>query len=413
MKRQLFLLMTAATMLLPRTGAAQNRTPQRNPDGPFKVTVGDCAHGHIEVTPAIPAEGAELPKGTVLHIRAAADPGYAFECGYKAMDGRFAVYSEYLTPAFEVTVDGNCSVGASFVEHERLAGHRCIHDIVYARPGVKPLKYDAFIPDGAQGLPGIVIIHGGAWTMNNEDVMKGLARELVKDGRYVVFSIDYRWNGTADGDRVPNTMVDLIEDCYGAILHIQEHAREYGLDPTRLAVTGDSAGGHLCAAVATMIEKVGDGGFGRTPGVYEFLPTYRPQGMSPAQARRQLLAIQAVAPNYGIFSVSGIRRFVRNLPEGAQEAVAPLNNIPDASLRKIPHWLNRGTRDALITDESTMEYVNALKAAGQEVHYILVPDAGHAYFDWKPDPATKRTFDRFGVPYARQMEDFFDTVFYK
>jgi len=259
-----------------------------------------------------------------------------------------------------------------------------------------------------------VIIHGGGWQMNCEDVMKGLARTLIRDGKYVAFSIDYRWIGTRDGDATPNGMNQLIEDCYGAMMHIREHAAEYGLDPNRLAVTGDSAGGHLCASVATMIERIGDRGFGVQPGVYEYKPTYLPAGMSAKQARKALRkSIRACAPNYGVFSAQSIDRFVQDLKgDGARAAVSPLNNIPKASKRKIPHWLNRGTEDTTVDDASNREYLEALKAAGQEAYYILVPGAVHAYYDWKPNSATKETFRRFGVPYARQMEDFFNTVFY-
>ena len=102
-------------------------------------------------------------------------------------------------------------------------GYRTIQDVVYAKPGVKPLKYDVFIPNGAKNLPGVIIIHGGGWSSNTEDIMRGLARELINDGKYVVCSIDYRWINKGDGDETPVTMANLIEDCYGAILHIQEH----------------------------------------------------------------------------------------------------------------------------------------------------------------------------------------------
>ena len=402
-------LFTISALMLAVAASGQ----PRNAAGPFKVNIGECTGGRIEVTPEIPAEGATFPKGTVLKIKAFPNEGYAFECGYEAMNGQFAYFTEYFTEEFEVTVSGPCSVGASFVEPEFLQGHKVIHDVVYAQPGVKPLKYDVYIPDGAKKLPGIIIIHGGAWRMNCEDVMSGMARELTRNGKYVVFSIDYRWSGTADGDARPNELYELIEDCFGAVLHIQEHASEYGLDPKRLAVTGDSAGGHLCTSVANMIERVGDGGFGVNPGVFEYMPTYMPKGMTVAKARKSLMAIKAVAPNYGVFSAEGVGRFVRNLPAEGRAALAPLDNVPDASVRKIPHWINRGTADPLISEESTVEYYEAVKAAGQEVHYVKVPDAVHAYYDWKPDSATKETFWKYGAPYTREMEKFFDTVFYR
>jgi hypothetical protein len=43
-----------------------------------------------------------------------------------------------------------------------------------------------------------------------------------------------------------------------------------------------------------------------------------------------------------------------------------------------------------------------------------IPDdgAGHAFFDWKPDAATRATFARYGVPYAAQMQAFFNSIFY-
>lgn len=51
---------------------------------------------------------------------------------------------------FKVKVEGDImSLGASIMEAERLEGHRVIQDVLYAQPGVKPLKYDMFIPDGA------------------------------------------------------------------------------------------------------------------------------------------------------------------------------------------------------------------------------------------------------------------------
>ena len=57
-------------------------------------------------------------------------------------------------------------------------------------------------------------------------------------------------------------MANLIEDVFGGLAHIQEHAKEYGADSSRIAVTGDSAGGHLSAVASLMPNRIGNGGFG-------------------------------------------------------------------------------------------------------------------------------------------------------
>lgn len=383
----------------------------------FKVKVDQPAHGKVTVTPAVPEDGV-VKAGTVLNVKVeVTDEGWVFDSGYylSMSDGMFyPTFKEVMTPEFQVTVNGDImSLGASIMEAERLEGHRVIQDVVYAKPGVKPLKYDVFIPDGAKNLPGIVIIHGGGWSSNTEDIMRGLARELIKGGKYVVASIDYRWIGQRDGDEKPNTMNQLIEDCYGAILHIQEHAKKYGMDPTRLAVTGDSAGGHLSACMANLIERVGDGGWGKKPGVYEFLPTYLPKGMNAKKAQKSLMAIQAAAPSYGVFDRANLVRFASDLDEKGQKAIAPDDNIPSLNVRAIPQYLVLGTLDRTVKREPIEKYVEHLRAAGHNAELVIIEGASHAFFDWKPDQRTKDTFARYGVPYAADMMRFFDEVFYK
>lgn len=383
----------------------------------FKVKVDQPAHGKVTVTPAVPEDGI-VKAGTVLNVKVeVTDEGWVFDSGYYlSMSGEvfYPTYKESMTPEFQVTVNTDImSLGASIMEAERLDGHKEIQDVVYAQPGMKPLKYDVFIPDGAKDLPGIVIIHGGGWSSNTEDIMRGLARELIKGGKYVVASIDYRWLGTRDGDTTPNSMNQLIEDCFGAILHIQEHAAEYGMDPKNLAVTGDSAGGHLSACMGTLIERVGDGGWGMKPGVYEFCPTYLPEGTNIKKARKSLMAIKAAAPSYGVFDRANLVRFASDLDEAGQKAIAPDDNIPSIRKRAIPQYLVLGTLDRTVKREPIERYVENLKAAGQNAELVIIEGASHAFFDWKPDQGTKDTFAEYGVPYAADMLRFFDEVFYK
>ena len=374
----------------------------------FRVNVQEPEHAKMTVTPAVPEDGM-VPAGTVFNVKISdIEPGWAFDSGYYLMMGgavRWPVYQESMVPEFSFKVTGNVmGLGASIMEASRTEGYKVIQDIVYAQPGVKPLKYDAFIPDGAKNLPGVVIIHGGGWSSNTEDIMRGLARELVKGGKYVVFSIDYRFIGNGDGDETANTMTDLVNDCYGAVLHIQKHAKEYGLDRRKLAVTGDSAGGHLSSLIADAVERVGKKGF---------VPTYMPKGMWMGRARRWLKGIKAAAPSYGVFDAQSLSRFAQGLSEEETKAIVPMDNVPEVRKRAIPQFLTLGTLDRTVGREPMEQYVQLLKDKGQRVEYHLIEGASHAFFDWKPDQRTKDTFAQYGVPYARKMQEFFDTVFYK
>jgi acetyl esterase len=319
--------------------------------------------------------------------------------------------------ALEVAVDQDKHVGGYFIEASALEGFTVTHDVVYATPGVKPLKYDVYAPEGASGLPIVVIIHGGGWSTNDENIMRGQARQLVKSGRYVVVSIDYRWIGKLDGDETDNTMADLIDDVYGAIAHVMEHAEEYGGDPERIAVTGDSAGGHLSAAVATMADMIGSRGFGETPGIFEYMPSYLPEDKTVDQVRTEMMsAIKAAAPSYGVFTFEGSEMLeflnMTNAEPAALRAISPINNIPEASERSIPHYLTRGSEDPIITDEGVTAYMDALTAAGQTAEYVQIGGASHAFFDWKPNDEVVATFGKYGVYYCEQMRLFFDRVFY-
>jgi acetyl esterase/lipase len=383
----------------------------------FGVEIETPEHGSVSVDPPIPADG-KVAAGTVLTVTATPDAGYALDSGFYVVPGRFGrMYHESPTTTFDVVIDRDKAISASFIEKEALEGFSVVQDVVYAKPGGKALKYDVYTPEGADALPIVVIVHGGGWRANDEDIMRGLARFLVRTGDYVVASVDYRWLGDGDGDDVPNTMANLVEDVYGAIAHIQEHAREYGGDASRIAVTGDSAGGHLSAAAANMADMIGDGGFGAEPGVYQYRPTYLPPGKTVAEVRSEIShAIQAAAPSYGVFGVEALGNANQRLggtplTEEAVRALAPIAQIPPGD-RAVPQFLLRGTEDPLIPYEEVKAYADALEAAGQKAEHLEVEGASHAFLDWKPDAQTRATFEKYGVPNAGKMKAFFDTVFY-
>lgn len=133
------------------------------------------------------------------------------------------------------------------------------HDnILFASPEGFDLTMDIYVPQtGKDSYPVLVIWHGGGWLINNETIMDEMAEYVASVGEYVVCNVNYRL--LVDQDNTV-TMNEIVEDVFGSLLWVKEHIEEYGGDPSRIGITGDSAGGHLASMVLThgrMLESDG------------------------------------------------------------------------------------------------------------------------------------------------------------
>ena len=106
----------------------------------FKVTLDEARNGSYTITPQLPKDGM-VKEGTVLTIKATPAKGYIFDSGYYSLVGQWGMmYYEEVTPEFKVKVDKNMNVGACFVPEATESNLNVVQDVVYAQPGVKPLK---------------------------------------------------------------------------------------------------------------------------------------------------------------------------------------------------------------------------------------------------------------------------------
>jgi len=98
-------------------------------------------------------------------------------------------------------------------------------------------------PDVASLSPGVLYFHGGGWVTGSVATHDGFCRRLAHEARCRVLSVDYR---LAPEHPFPAA----AEDAVTAARFVLSHAEEFGMDPERIAVAGDSAGGNLSAVIA-------------------------------------------------------------------------------------------------------------------------------------------------------------------
>ena len=112
-------------------------------------------------------------------------------------------------------------------------------------PGPVQIPVRVYRPSLATDLPALMYFHGGGFVICNLDTHDRLCRSLANASGCAVVSVDYR---LAPEHKFPAA----VEDAYSATRYIAEHAAEFGIDPTRIAVGGDSAGANLATVVALM-----------------------------------------------------------------------------------------------------------------------------------------------------------------
>ncbi len=311
-----------------------------------------------------------------------------------------------------------------------------VDNIQWAAPRGFSLTMDIYTPNtGKEKYPVIVMFHGGGWLINNETIMDSAAAYLASTGRYVVCNVNYRLLRDMGNTVKIN---EIVEDALGSVLWVKAHIGQYKGDPEQIAVTGDSAGGHLAAMVTLQGSDLSSKGFDDGPS--GFRPTWLPTNTTPEQlAVDGALNVQAALLSYGAYNmyeaassdsffsggfegpanifwyigsamprgVFGDNINVKNNPDYYQK-VSPYFNIPDTSQRKLPPVLQTvGELDPLVTPASVQEFAQKLKDKGHApIEYWEYPGQSHAFLD------SGSSFEENGIPALQVMVDFLDKVFY-
>jgi acetyl esterase len=116
-----------------------------------------------------------------------------------------------------------------------------VHEIRDVQAGTIPCRL--YRPSAQTDLGLLVYFHGGGWTIGDLNSHDGVCRSLANKSGHAVLSVDYR---LAPENKFPAA----YDDCVTAVKWAHDNSSVLGIDNTRMAVGGDSAGGNLAAAVA-------------------------------------------------------------------------------------------------------------------------------------------------------------------
>lgn len=288
------------------------------------------------------------------------------------MELRAWTYDEL--PAFDEEVEGATWLNTTGTE----MGARYVPNVEYQNVGGVPRVLQILIPnsrrfpapkpgrEASTTYPCIVYVQGSAWM--TQDVYENLpcVARLAALG-YVVAIVQYRESGVG-------VFPDQVRDARNAIRYMRVHAREYAVDPTRMAVMGDSSGGHTAAYAGILHDdqtehNLFDGVsaevscivnyYGSTDFTFEDANPSTPNHNEPTSPEGMVMG--------------GIDL---NSDRAAREKLTVKCNI-DEKTSIAPMLIVHGTKDRIVNTKCSVRLYEQLRATGHECELYLLRGADH------------------------------------
>jgi acetyl esterase/lipase len=305
-------------------------------------------------------------------------------------------------PAPLDTEDSKVITASADEQIRQAKGVATVRNVVFARfAGARPngsdlvLRMDITKPTAPGTHPLVVYIPGGGFVVAAK-IGAGRMRRYVAAAGYVVASVEYRTT------RHGTTYVDGVADVRAAISFLRAHAEEHGIDPSRVAVWGESAGGYLASMVGVtnrskrfdpdaagdvlaVVNKFGGSSLGRLAEGFD------PETVAAVNVEGNPIARYVYGPG---------AKFIDDDPV-ALKAADPATYV---SATSPPFLFFHGSDDRLISPVQTAALHQALRKVGADSTRYVVLGAGHG------DIAVKGGEEKFWttVPMMRIITDFLD-----
>ncbi|MBC8125958.1 MAG: alpha/beta hydrolase [Gloeobacteraceae cyanobacterium ES-bin-144] len=228
------------------------------------------------------------------------------------------------------------------------AGERIHRNVLFASPQGHDLRMDLYVPQTDKPVPVVVWIFGGSWKFGSKGFHVAL-RDLTRSG-IAVASIEYRMSSTA-------VYPAQLDDCRSAVQWLRSNGSRFGIDPQRIGVSGESAGGHLAALV---------GNVEGAPRIRAVCALYPPTNLVT-------LGRFYAKPS----RLSNIDKLLGGPIEQKLALAAEASPVNNVSASSPPFLIIHGAQDKLVPLEQSQMLQRKLADAHVEAQLIVVPGKGH------------------------------------
>jgi pectinesterase len=236
-------------------------------------------------------------------------------------------------------------------------------DVEYSRAAGEVLRLDACVPDGKGPFPAAILVHGGGWSGGDKE--KGVDPLFAPLSRAGIgwVSINYRH---APKYHFPSS----VEDVEAAIRWVKEHATELKVDPKRLALVGESAGGHLVVMAVVRAKE--------DTRVAAVVPFYAPVDLMADAERRGGLSLS-------LRDLFGRSFKIDDEATKLLREASPINHVH----RGLPPFLLlHGTADMSVPYNQSVQLQAKLKVEGVPCELITIDDGVHGMARWEATAPT-------------------------
>jgi alpha-L-fucosidase 2 len=244
-------------------------------------------------------------------------------------------------------------------------------DVEYARPNGKPVLLDLHVPDGPGPFAAAILVHGGGYDEGSKGSYVRPLFEPLEQAGFAWFSIDYR---LAPAVKFPQA----ISDVYSAIRWVRSNAHKYHVDPSKIALIGESAGGLYVNYVGTHDRRGA-----KVAAVVDF---YGPVDYAKLASERRdhperfnMTSINRHAAHGG-----GIHFFgVDQLDEAGLAKLRSLAPIAAVHKGMPPFLCIHGNKDDQVSYEQSTSFCDAMHRVDVSCDLITIESGGHGMSNWR------------------------------